>query len=283
MKVEDTDKSENAVIKPARRRADVAAVLSFLGPGVGQALNGDLKRAALWGPAIPLLIFISSPMRIRATFVGFVIYHSIQLFISVLSARDAFRSAVKRAGTNGITWRRRVGIAALAATLIAAMDYAAISSATIRFYKVPVISMAPTIAGGERVAVDLHYYAHRSPQRGDVVVMGSRGDTVMVKRIAALGGDVIEGKEGRVFVNGSPFADRFQVDMRELGSTMQRISQFGPQLIPPGKFFVLGDNRKHSWDSRSPDFGLVDRTDIKGKVLYVYWSSKVSQIGRRVE
>jgi signal peptidase I len=222
-------------------------------------------------------------MRIHATFVGLVIYHAIQLFVSVLSARGAFRSVVERTGTGGITWRRGVGIAALAGILIGAMDYAAISSATIRLYKIPMSSMAPTIAAGERVAADLRYYAHRSPQRGDVVVMRSPVDSLIVKRVAAVGGDEIEGKEGRVFVNGEPFEDRFRVDVQELGPAMQRISEFGPQLIPPGKFFVLGDNRKHSWDSRSPDFGLVDRTDIRGKILYVYWSSKISQIGRRVE
>jgi signal peptidase I len=281
--MEDRDESGIAVARPSRKRAVVASILSFLVPGVGQAFNGDLTKASFWGPTIPLLIFVASPLRINATFAGLNILRVIQLLISILSAREAYRSALKQVETSGTSWLRRLGVAALAGIILGAMDFAAISTATIRFYTIPVDTMAPTIANGERVAADFHFYAQRLPQKDDVVVMKSYLDSLMVKRIAAVGGDVIEGKGGRVFVNGEPFDDRFSVDLREMGSTLQKISEFGPETIPQGKFFVLGDNRGHSWDSRSPDFGLVNRTDIKGKVLYVYWSNDIRQIGRSVK
>jgi signal peptidase I len=176
-----------------------------------------------------------------------------------------------------------LGLAALAGILIGALDYAAISSATIRFYMISTNSMAPTVGVGDRIAVDLRYYNHHTPQRGDVVALKRPNGLLIVKRIAALSGDVVEGKAGRVFVNGKPFDDRHRVESRGMGTLWKPIMEFGPETVPPGRFFVLGDNRGHSWDSRSPDFGPVDRTDIKGKVLYAYWSNDFSHIGKRVE
>jgi signal peptidase I len=180
-------------------------------------------------------------------------------------------------------WLKSLGAAALAAFLIGAMDYAAISSATIRFYKISSNSMAPTIGAGDRIAVDLRYYDHHTPQRGEVVTLRAPNGLLIVKRIAALGGEVVEGREGGVLINGKAFDDRHWVEAPATGTPMRRTMEFGPETVPPGKFFVLGDNRGHSWDSRSPDFGPADRTDIKGKVLYAYWSNDLSHIGKRIE
>jgi signal peptidase I len=178
---------------------------------------------------------------------------------------------------------KTLGAVALTGILIGALNYAAISSATTRFYKITGNSMAPTIDVGDRIAADLRYYDHHAPQRGDVVLLKLANGLSPVKRIAALGGDIVEGKEGRVFVNGKPFDDRHRVGAQGMGTLRERIMEFGPETIPPGKFFALGDNRAHSWDSRSPDFGPVDRTNIRGRVLYVYWSDDLSRIAKRIE
>jgi signal peptidase I len=284
--VEVATTSRDTAAKKLPKRALVASALSFLCPGVGQAFNGDLKGAALWGVTIPIVMFIASPARLLATFQGLVICLALQLLISVFSARDAFRWANRHGRTNRPdrkSWLKGLGAAALAGILIGAMDYAAISSATIRAYKISTPSMAPTIAAADRIAVDPRYYNHHTPQRGDVVVLKAPNGLLIVKRIAALGGDVVEGKEGRVFVNGEPFDDRHRVEAHGMGTPWKRIIEFGPETVPPGKFFVLGDNRGHSWDSRSPDFGPVDWTDIRGRVLYVYLSNDLSHIGKSVE
>ncbi|MGC9995638.1 MAG: signal peptidase I [Terriglobia bacterium] len=183
-------------------------------------------------------------------------------------------------------WLKSVSAAALAGLLVGVLDYAAISSLTIRFYRISTNSMAPTISAGDRIAVDLRYYSDHTPERGDVVVVKRPNGMLIVKRIAALGGEVAEGKEGRVFVNEKPFDDRHRVEAREVQQmppSLKGVMEFGPESVPAGRFFVLGDNRTHSWDSRSPDFGPVDRSDIRGKVLYAYWSNDLSRVGKRVE
>ena len=287
--VEFSRTSNGRAAKKIPKQTLVASALSFLAPGVGQAFNGDWKGAAYWGVAAPALALISSPAHLTAAFLGFISCIAIQLLISVLSARSAFRYAKRDArkdGSRSRVWLKSLGAAALAAILIGALDYAAISSATIRFYKVTAGSMAPTIGVGDRIAVDLRYYHHHAPQRGDIVALKLPNGLSPVKRIAALDGDVVEGKEGRIFVNGKPFDDRHRVEAREvqrMSESWKRIMEFGPVTVPPGKFFALGDNRAHSWDSRSPDFGPVDCTDIRGRVLYAYWSNDFSRIGRRIE
>jgi signal peptidase I len=287
--VEVATTSRDTAAKKLSKRALVASVLSFIVPGVGQAFNGDLNVAVIWGVTMPVVIFISSPARLTAAFLGFIICFALQLLISAFSARNAFRWAIRHARTNGShrkSWLKSLGAAALAGIVIGAADYAAISSATIRFYKVTGNSMAPTIGVGDRIAADLRYYRHHALQRGDVVVLRLSNGLSPVKRIAALGGDVVEGKDGRVFVNGKPFDDRHRVEAREverMSTSWRRIMEFGPQTVAPGELFVLGDNRAHSWDSRSSDFGPVNRSDIKGKVLYAYWSNDFSHIGKRVE
>ena len=287
--MEFSQTSNDRAAKKIPKQALVASALSFLAPGVGQAFNTDWKGTALWGIATPVLIFISSPARLSATFPGLLICFALQLLISASSARSAFRYATGHARTNGSRrklWLKSVGAAALTSILIAAPDYAAISSTTVRFYKITGGSMVPTIGVGDRLAVDVRYYDHHAPQRGDVVFLKLPNGLSPVKRIAALGGDVVEGKEGRVFVNGKPFDDRHRVEAREvqrMSESWKRIMEFGPVTVPSGEFFVLGDNRGHSWDSRSPDFGPVDRTDIRGRVLYVYWSDNLSRMGKRVE
>jgi signal peptidase I len=88
-----------------------------------------------------------------------------------------------------------------------------------------------------------------------------------------MGGDTIEGRPGKIILNGNLINESYvehsqsQEQAEELANDWLR--SFGPIIIPPNKYFVMGDIRDISLDSRSPDFGLVDRSSIMGKVLYV--------------
>jgi signal peptidase I len=156
-------------------------------------------------------------------------------------------------------------------------------------YTVPSVSMEPTVAVGDQVCVAkiayglrvplANWYVIRSrgPSRGDVVVLTSPADAeVLLKRVVAVPGDVVEVTAGRVFIDGAA-APVEQMDgglVESLGGRTHAIGTAyggGPDLertlVPEGKYLVLGDNRGNSRDGRS--FGWVDRNAILGRALAV--------------
>ena len=125
-------------------------------------------------------------------------------------------------------------------------------------------SMHPNLQSSELVLVSKLSYLRSSPSRGDVVVFrkpgGKRED--LVKRVIGLPNEVIEVRAGRVFVNGLELDERTYIS--RLGHSVAP-----PQRIPEGSYFVLGDNRSVSEDSRK--FGPVPVGAIVGKVWIIYW------------
>jgi len=129
-------------------------------------------------------------------------------------------------------------------------------------------SMQQTLDNGERLIANKLIYRFRDPQRGEIVVFTPQGasDQRYIKRIIGLPGDTVYIRNGQVYVNGEPLEeDYIKEDMRDIGDS-------GPFEIPEGEYFVLGDNRNHSADSRFPGLvGYVDRDSIHGKAFWVFW------------
>ena len=125
-------------------------------------------------------------------------------------------------------------------------------------------SMHPNLQSSELVLVSKLSYLRSSPSRGDVIVFrkpgGKRED--LVKRVVGLPNEVIEVRVGRVFVNGLELDEGAYIS--RLGHSIAP-----PQRIPEGSYFVLGDNRSVSEDSRK--FGPVPAGAIVGKVWIIYW------------
>jgi signal peptidase I len=123
-------------------------------------------------------------------------------------------------------------------------------------------SMEPCLHDGDRLVVDRVSYSLADVQRGDVVVLRyPRNPAVdFVKRVVALPGDEIEMHSGTLFVNGAAHDSYGCIhDLQEMPS----------QVVPAGNYFVLGDNRPISCDSR--DFGLVAADLLKGRVRARFW------------
>jgi signal peptidase I len=134
--------------------------------------------------------------------------------------------------------------------------------------------MERTVLKGDRVIADLRQYRSASPKRGEIVIFRKDGD-FFVKRVIAVGGDTIEGRNGKVFVNGNRLEEPY---VAHLGNAPAALDTFGPVVIPTGKLFVMGDNRDVSRDSRVVDFGLVANA-VAGRALYIL-RSKSGKVGR---
>jgi signal peptidase I len=144
---------------------------------------------------------------------------------------------------------------------------------------VPTPSMAATLIPGDHVLVDRLAYRVRAPQRGDVIVFHPPGKrAVYIKRIIGVPGDVISLRDEAVYVNGKrlnePYLGRSggTREPTDPWSCSQRPTSWSltaPYEVPAGTYFVMGDNRTDSDDSR--DWGPVRRSAILGEAIVTIW------------
>ena len=177
--------------------------------------------------------------------------------------------------------RTRQNVESILWALIIAL---AVRSSVVQAFWVPSGSMLPTIQIGDHIFVNkLAYAVHlpligyelfsvREPARGEVVVFVSPVDhsTDLIKRIVAVAGDSVEIRNKQLYINGQLVTDpHAYFEDRQISPNGPR-DNYGPMTVPEGKFFVLGDNRDKSYDSRF--WGFADTKDVKGRATFVYWS-----------
>ncbi len=132
-------------------------------------------------------------------------------------------------------------------------------------FRVQGTSMEPLLADGERIVVNKFVYRFRPIERGEVVVFWFPRDPSVsfIKRVVGLPGDTVEIRSGRLLVNGQA------VDESYLPDSYRDSDQFPPTEIPKGFYFVLGDHRRSSNDSRS--WGEVPERYIYGRAVFRFW------------
>ncbi|MDX6612275.1 MAG: signal peptidase [Blastocatellia bacterium] len=118
---------------------------------------------------------------------------------------------------------------------------------------------------GDRIRMDKSYYSNHRPQRFDIIAVrtplfrtNTNTETVLVKRVIAFGNEVVEIKHGVVFINGSKLEEPY--------TPILAVHEFGPVTIPNGEYFLLGDNRPESSDSRFWKPPTIKDADIVAKV-----------------
>lgn len=144
--------------------------------------------------------------------------------------------------------------------------------AAMRLYVIPSSSMAPTLVPGDHIVVTPYRFG-KKPNRGDVIVFRSprAADELMIKRVIGTPGDLVETRAGRVIVSGHALSEPYVTAQATSGA-------ISPQIIPADSYFVLGDNRADSLDSRS--WGMLPREAVVGRARMVLWSSDTN-VGRR--
>jgi signal peptidase I len=131
--------------------------------------------------------------------------------------------------------------------------------------KVEGTSMNPLLSDQERIFINKFVYRFEPIERGDVVVFWYPLDRSksFIKRVVGLPGETIEIRDGHLYIDGDELADQY-VPAGYIDS-----SNYGPRKIPLGEYFVMGDHRDSSNDSRV--FGPVSRSFIYGKAVFAYW------------
>ncbi len=151
----------------------------------------------------------------------------------------------------------------------------------VQAFKIPSGSMEPTLLVGDHILVNKFLYGVKipylqstlipisDPKRGDIIVFIYPEDKSkdFIKRVIGIPGDKIQIQGRQIFINGQLFDDQHGYYDKEAGNPDR---SFGPVVVPKGDYFVMGDNRDHSLDSRF--WGFVPSTAVKGKAFIIYWS-----------
>lgn len=138
-------------------------------------------------------------------------------------------------------------------------------------------SMYPYLVEGDRLLVNKIAYAFSSPKRGDVIVFDPEiDDKSFVKRVIALPGETINIKEGQVLINDVPIEETYLNGMLTYSNITPKNM---PYVLGDDEYFVMGDNREVSYDSRAYEIGTITKSKIKGKLFFmVYPFDKVSAL-----
>ncbi|MBL0712523.1 MAG: signal peptidase I [Desulfosarcina sp.] len=154
----------------------------------------------------------------------------------------------------------------------------------VQAFKIPSGSMKETLLIGDHILVNKFIYGIRmpfsnktiipvaEPRRGDIVVFKFPKDPKMdfIKRVVGIPGDVVEGRNKVVYVNGQPENNIHAVNKDAYIISGNARDNFGPVKVPADSLFVMGDNRDRSNDSRFWKF--VNYSQLRGKAFMIYWS-----------
>jgi len=148
-------------------------------------------------------------------------------------------------------------------------------------FKIPTPSMETSLMVGDHIIVDKFSLGPRFDFEGGLVPLRDirRGDVIVfkfereaekdyVKRVVGLPGDVVKVEDKRVFLNGEAIDEPYTQHIDQ--EIIPERDQLPAVKVPPGHYFVMGDNRDNSADSR--EWGFVPRDQIAGRALFVYWS-----------
>jgi signal peptidase I len=161
----------------------------------------------------------------------------------------------------------------------------------VQAFKIPSGSMLPTLLIGDHLLVNKFIYGIKipfsgkllvpikDPESGDIIVFKFPRDRSIdyIKRVVGVPGDRIEVKDKKLYRNGKRAEDPHAhfSSTAVLPASVSPKDNFGPVTVPEGKYFVMGDNRDNSSDSRF--WGFVDTSDVLGKAFIIYWSWDIDE------
>lgn len=263
--------------------------MSFFFLGLGQIFNRQPMRGLVFSAILTASILLTGELRLPWTFLGLLISLVFQLALLVWAVSDAAICGGQKAKERSGFSVARIWYSC--AILLVILNTVGQGTNFYRNYFLGGLearvdrsdSMAPTIDNGDRLISDTRCYAHNTPRRGDVILFRAPGQASIdvVKRVVGIGGDVIEGRQDGVYLNGDRLDEPYVLapSAQDSESTGE-INIYGPVKVPAGEFFMLGDNRQNSYDSRY--YGAIPASSIRGRALYIYFSHHRNRIGKTI-
>jgi signal peptidase I len=196
---------------------------------------------------------------------------------------DATRAKADKGRGVGRTTRRALAVLVAVVAVLASAGVL-----TFRVSELLSVSMSPTLLPGDSVLVNRLIYYFRPPRHGEIIVFHfpQTDGRDFVKRVIGVPGDIVQEQDGRFTVNGSVV----HVTRTALSdpTPTAATTALGPERVPRGRLYVLGDNWRTSLDSRF--WGTVDERDVVGEAVLICWSHgahwwdvRWNRVGRRLE
>lgn len=250
----------------------LAGLLSLLVPGVGQVYNGQLVKGIVlfvlplvYLPIASILLNDHFSYVLMVSLLAIAVLYRLGVVVDaiVVASRYRFGYAVKKYNSAVLYVVFLLGGYAVGA-LGSHLTHLYIAQA----YTIPSGSNIPTLNIGDCILVDM---TSRHPRAGDFIAFKNPKNSAqdLVKRVVAVGGDTVEIRDKVLWRNGEPVEESYVIhtDKRRLAGPRDN---FGPVTVPADQYFVLGDNRDESHDSRF--LGFVDQPAVRGTVTFIYWS-----------
>jgi signal peptidase I len=258
----------------SKRKPWVAGMLSLLTPGLGHLYVGQPRKAAI----VYLLVLFS-----YFGFAGLAMYGRVPntvnmagsllilvflLCVVVYMLIDGRHIARMEAGSYRLKFYNKWYLygAIVLMTGVVGEQLTEIYQLSMLQFSTASVGSRPNPQTGQFLMVENISYHFTNPRRGEIVVFDSSDETKeMVKRVVGLPGEKLQIRDKRVWINDQPLQEGYAqyADPVFYPADMQPRDNLGPLQIPPEMYFVLGDNRDDSLDSRF--FGSISRTKIKGK------------------
>lgn len=289
-----------------RRKWWLAMLLSFYIPGLGQIYNGQWIKGSVFTTV--LLVLMLSLLEFTWVDTGLellLVCVAVFLLIAV-AAVDALIVATKRkiyVPRPFNHWGVYVGIAAVFMAVY--LYYIDGGHRRLLAFSIPTTSNTPGMYQGDFVMADQRAYTNAKPRYGDLIIFTGPDGYIWTFRVVALPGDVVEVRDGRLVINQKlcPYTfikegriqemEGFSYGVKEYTETLpngfshtvyysddlrdstQRNQYL--RVLPPDEYYVMGDNRDFSVDSRR--IGFIPLSAIRGKILFCYMSRNTSRIG----
>lgn len=267
-----------------RPRRPLAALLLSVCPGLGQQYSGHIVRGIVLYASLIILSWLTAAIFMFVEGRAGVALFAVPVIGFVMIAIDAFLLARRQPLEYRLRWFNRWWIypavfLLLLVTVNPLMDMIVGKTIT-RAHLARTDSMVPTVLNNDVLLVNKLAYRISEPERGDIVLIDfnrkrdsnitkmAMGDQ-LVRRIIAIPGDTVEIKGRDLLVNGKK-TDEPYAFYSESDRVLYVEENFGPVKVPENSYFVLGDNRNFSIDSRV--LGFIDKGLIGGKITKILWS-----------
>jgi len=263
----------NTAIKTKRWKGLLASLILS---GAGQFLSGARRRGIIWfviAYTLPFLLLSLYSLPLMPAKAAIVLL-GVSVITWLVMLYDSYRPIAR------LRWWGWLLL--ILFSLALSEVYSHFAHRLFQAYHVPTNAMAPTITNEDDVLICRTVYWFREPHRGDLVVFNTSGikgipedqtgkDVLFLKRLIGLPNDIVEIGGGNIWVNKTKmeFGDpTHPIEYRNVqsGTFPRGVESYA---VPPGEYFVLGDNSANSYDSRY--WGTIRRSAIYGKVTKIYW------------